>query len=228
MPELVPHSSLGNRSGLKWLEVFMLMRENSVAAKAVVVTAIIGALAGFFFHACVIMSSVAVCNVPCPGFLLFFLLVIGGAAIGPVIIGTTWMNRLKQAMDLPRLNASAERLRRGDTLDVTYTHLFHQQIEVYGLQLTLVLEEVATYTRGTDTVTERHEHVMQTVDLPGRTLWDGETFTGRASFTIPPDAMHTFESKNNKLRWWVKTEIRLSKWPNTFAESYQIVVEAGA
>jgi hypothetical protein len=93
-----------------------------------------------------------------------------------------------------------------------------------SLCVTLVCEEEATYTQGTDTRKEtrfvyfdevlRQDHLVIEKDMP---------FEIRHEFRVPPGAMHSFEAEHNKIRWMVRVEGAVSLRP-TFKHEFPLVV----
>jgi hypothetical protein len=96
---------------------------------------------------------------------------------------------------------------------------------VDGGEVVWLMRESATYTRGTDTYTDKQEFVKRTVPIPGRTFRAGETLAIDATFAVPPDGMHTFSGTKNKIEWLVRVEVRIARWPDV-KEEYPVVVLA--
>jgi len=92
------------------------------------------------------------------------------------------------------------------------------------LELTLELEERATFRQGTDTRTERLVVWRQRLGH-----WDrlqvapGTRFEGRATLEIPEAGMHSFVTEHNRVGWRVVVEGRPARWPR-FRRSFPVVV----
>lgn len=78
------------------------------------------------------------------------------------------------------------------------------------ITVALACEEHITYRRGTDTYHDDHrttEHTLATFEGPGDLGRYDEAAPPRDldfTFTLPPDAMHSFHSANNELRWLIE------------------------
>ena len=92
------------------------------------------------------------------------------------------------------------------------------------LTVTVEAEERATYTRGTDTITDTHtifEH----------TLYEAEALDPRdpmarehaVTLDLPADAMHSFDAPNNKIVWRVKVHGDIPRWPDV-KDEYEFAV----
>ena len=79
------------------------------------------------------------------------------------------------------------------------------------LQIDLEGTEEATYTHGTDTVTDRHRFVHLTIiDTNDR----AEIADGTASIVIPVGGVPTFTAKNNKIVWRLVVHGDVPSWPD--------------
>lgn len=92
------------------------------------------------------------------------------------------------------------------------------------LELTLELEERATYRQGTDTRTER---LVVWREPLGR--WErlqvapGTRFEARATLRVPEAAMHSFVAEHNAVGWRVVVHGRPARWPR-FQRSFPVIV----
>ena len=125
----------------------------------------------------------------------------------------------------PELTVSNPSPGLGETFSVSYMQLMRAASEVNNFTLELVFEESATYSQGTDRITEKHEDVVDYYDSPGRRFEAGETFRDHYQFTIPADAMHSFQGHNNKLNWYVRVRVDIAKW-HDFTEAFPLQVSA--
>jgi hypothetical protein len=73
--------------------------------------------------------------------------------------------------------------------------------------------ERATYTRGTDTITDEHtfyEQVLHEADADaGPVAQDGEV-----QWTVPADTMHSFAAARNQIVWQVQVHGDVPRWPD--------------
>lgn len=87
--------------------------------------------------------------------------------------------------------------------------------------LHLVSSESATFTRGTETVTESkviYEGVIVETEDPR------EIAQGRATFRIPPDLIPSWKSKHNEISWKIVQRGEIARWPD-IREDHAITVQ---
>ena len=82
---------------------------------------------------------------------------------------------------------------------------------VRKLTFTLLGEERATYRRGTDTTTATEKFYRK--EILSITL-SPQIQTGSTSFEIPADSIHTFNGRNNKIRWYLEGKGEIANWPD--------------
>jgi hypothetical protein len=92
------------------------------------------------------------------------------------------------------------------------------------LTVTLAVEEVATFRQGTDTRSER----LVVGQLPVGAWRDvqlapGTNFEARFPVVIPDDAMHSFVSEHNAVRWQLLVRGTPARWP-AFVRTFPVVV----
>ena len=104
--------------------------------------------------------------------------------------------------------------RPGDTLDVQWT-LLGCSDTIQHLTLALEAREEATYSRGTDSVTDKHTFFTLTI---ADTADHYEMLSGHAQVAIPPDTMHSFESDHNKIVWTFTVHADIPRWPDVDEE----------
>lgn len=90
-----------------------------------------------------------------------------------------------------------------------------------ALRIDLVGREEATYQRGTDTYTDKHEFAELPLCASGGDV--PVEPAGTSSFDLPADTMHSFESRHNKIKWFVRVKGDVPRWPDVSAE-YRIDV----
>ncbi len=82
------------------------------------------------------------------------------------------------------------------------------------LDITIVCEEEATYNQGTDIRTERNvvfsERLLR---RRGIKLSPDEAFEETIELSLPTDAMHSFQSANNRVQWKIIVQGNARGWP---------------
>ena len=145
-------------------------------------------------------------------------------AIGLVLfVGLFWRRLASIKVDKPELTISQRELRVGESFTVLYGQRFRRASEVDHIAVELVFRESATYSRGTDTETVRHEEIVAAHEIPGGLFEVEEEFRQDFSFTIPDGSMHTFAARHNELKWFVRVHVDLVNWPD-LREEYEIHV----
>jgi hypothetical protein len=91
---------------------------------------------------------------------------------------------------------------------------------VTHLQMTLKGTEEATYRRGTDTHTDKHEFFSESlVDVSHAT----GIARGTGTIRIPRDTMHTFSADHNKVIWTLVVAGTIARWPD-IEDAFEIKV----
>ena len=91
---------------------------------------------------------------------------------------------------------------------------------IKSLQLSLVGEERATYQQGTSTVTDKHifyKHALKSSSI------SSEIANGSVSLQAPENSMHSFDSGNNKIVWYVELHGKIGNWPDV-KEKYPLTI----
>lgn len=129
---------------------------------------------------------------------------------------------LATAVGTTQLEISAHPLRPGGTYEALLaqggTGAFR------NLEMSLELEERATFRQGTDTRTERL--VVWKAPLgswQGLQLAPGTRFEARATIHVPATAMHSFASEHNAVSWRIVIRGRPARWP-AFTRTFPVVV----
>lgn len=141
------------------------------------------------------------------------------ALIGLIVIGA-FLHQLL-ALANPRLNLTISRgaLRPGEWLELEW-ECVGNPLRITSLVLTFEGQESATYTRGTDTVTDTHLFAR----LPLVTLDDSAAMAhGRTRFQIPGDAVPTFIATHNKLEWRLTVRGTIPRWPD-ISDDYPVTI----
>jgi hypothetical protein len=146
--------------------------------------------------------------------------------IGLVMLAAgLWRYFSRLRLSTPNLMISSTELRVGEQFNLEYQQTFKTASEVARASVSLMMQEAATYTRGTSTYTERHKEIVETYEIPGRRFEAGEVLRQSFSMAIPAEAMHTFIAQNNKIQWFINVHVDLLNWPD-LEEDYEIRVLA--
>ncbi|MGD9646068.1 MAG: DUF3592 domain-containing protein [Pirellulales bacterium] len=141
-------------------------------------------------------------------------------ALGLLYFSRTLVRRLSLAP--PIVEISAHPLRPGQSCDVLVIQAGGTKLTSYTLEL--VCEEQATFQQGTNTRTERFS--AASFGLASREDFElrrGAPLELRASLQIPPDAMHSFLSVHNEIRWKLRVVARRAGLPD-LERSFPLVV----
>jgi hypothetical protein len=140
-----------------------------------------------------------------------------------MIVAALWRFFSKLRLSAPMLMISHTELCVGERFNLDYQQTFKGASDVTKASISLVFQEAATYTQGTDTRTDRHDIVVETHEIPGRRFESGEVLQQSFSMMVPADAMHTFIAKNNELQWLIRVHVDIVDWPD-MKEDYPIRV----
>ncbi len=146
-----------------------------------------------------------------PAILFISLFVLIGLVM---LVAALWRYLSRLRLGSPVLTVSNSELQVGERFNVEYQQAFKVASEVSKASVSLVFQEAATYTQGTDTRTDRHTNIVETHEIPGRRFEAGEALQQSLSMAIPSDAMHTFIADNNKLQWFVRVHVDIVDWPD--------------
>jgi hypothetical protein len=141
------------------------------------------------------------------------------ALIGLVVIGAAIRQGL--ALTNPRLCVIVNRssCRPGEAWEISWEcHGDPRRLRTLCLALEGI--EEATYKRGTKTTTDTHVYRR----LPVAAADDGRTIaSGRATITIPEDAVPTFTAPNNTLHWRLIVRGEIPRWPD-ISDDYPVTI----
>ena len=114
----------------------------------------------------------------------------------------------------PRLRVTPGAVPLGGPIEVEWE--IHGRINVMrSLELRVEGREEATYRRGTNTATDRSTFAsIEIANVKERI----EMRSGTRVVTIPPNLMHSFASKNNKIVWVIRVRGDIPKWPDASEE----------
>jgi hypothetical protein len=100
-------------------------------------------------------------------------------------------------------------------------------LKMRSLELSLICEEEATFTQGTDVRTEMREVYRQLCfERRNFAIEGGEAFREMCRFSLPISAMHSFQSPHNVVRWKIVVRGEAEKWP-AFERGFPVVVYPG-
>ena len=140
--------------------------------------------------------------------------------IGLGLIGAVFYQFMALFNPRPSLTISSGGLHPGKTIDVSWS-LAGRASRLRRLQITLEGREEATYRRGTDTRIDKEIFArIQLVDTSDLTALQN----GTARLHLPPGAMHSFKSANNKIVWTLTVQGDIPRWPD-IKEEYSLNVE---
>jgi len=108
----------------------------------------------------------------------------------------------------------------------TYKLLLVQygRLVIKKLSIRLVCEEESTYHFGTDVRTERAVVWLQPIMEQGRCRIDwGRPLELESQFSIPLEAMHSFQSLHNAIHWKIIVEGEANRWPS-YSRSFPVIV----
>jgi len=152
---------------------------------------------------------------------VWFILIFAG--IGVVLIGAVIYQLLACFNPRPRLTVSTNAAPLGSGVELRWD-VSGRTERIEKLAITLEAREEATYQRGTNTYTDRRTFAQLTV----AELSDPrEMLTGDTTFTVPPDTMHSFAARNNKIVWCLRVKGSIRFWPDVNDEFPFTVLPAG-
>ena len=98
------------------------------------------------------------------------------------------------------------------------------RVRLQSLEVELICEEQVTYNQGTDIRTETAvvfaDRMMR---QRGVSLTIGKPFETELEFKLPPAAMHSFKSNNNRIQWKIVVTAKAKNWPN-LTRTFRILV----
>jgi hypothetical protein len=145
-------------------------------------------------------------------------------AIGVALM--VWVGRpivARWRVSHPEITLDKTAYRVGDSFHVVYQQRFKRAADVEHMNLKLLLRETATYQRGTDTYTVRHEDVIEEHEFPSGHINSNSVVRQNLSWQIPRDGMHTFLASRNKIEWFLSVEVEISGWPD-YEQEYEVKV----
>ena len=99
-----------------------------------------------------------------------------------------------------------------------------RHLSMKSLALWLVCQERAAYHQGTDVRTETKEVFNQQIcRFEAFKIEPGMPFEHRCQFTIPEQAMHSFQSENNAILWTLVLRGEADSWP-AYSREFTFIV----
>lgn len=139
--------------------------------------------------------------------------------IGLVLIGAFFYCLLSLFNPRVKIALSEGAPETGETIDVAW-EVNGQVTRIREFSIVAVGEEQATYTRGTNTVTDKHP--FQALEVC-RLVNPEEIRFGTATVQIPLETMHTHSGNRNKIVWSLKVQGKIPLFPDV-NEQYEFRV----
>jgi len=141
----------------------------------------------------------------------FALFLIPFVLIGIGLIAAAIYQALKLTNPRPNVTVDKAIVALGSVLRVDWS--IEGRVErLAHLSITLEGREEATYTRGTDTTTDKRVFAA----IPLADLRPPEMArAGSANVTIPAGTMHSFEASHNKIVWLIRVHGEVISWPDS-------------
>ena len=139
-------------------------------------------------------------------FLIIFLV------IGAIVVLVAIYQFLSLFNPVPELELDRGGLRPGDAAELRWTWQGNHR-RILGLKIELIGREEASYRRGTNTITDKHDLSRTVVYESLETDADG-----RVRFKIPDNALPTLTSPNNKVQWIIKVHGDIPRFPDVNRE----------
>jgi hypothetical protein len=138
--------------------------------------------------------------------------------------GTLLLNRMAAAqMAAPIVRVSSVQVRRGDRLELTYTQEFKKKTRIQSVTISFAMRETVTYTTSSETKTISYSWVFVDEQRPGRVMQPGALLEENIFFDIPPQAMHTFVTRHNRIQWFARVKVDIPQGPD-INNIYEIIV----
>ncbi len=138
------------------------------------------------------------------------------ALVGLVLIYAAVHHLMSRAkMHPPTLTISIEPLCLGETFQVAYEQAAKSAGKLNGVQLRLICQEQATYRQGTSTHTVTHDALSESFEVLGEGNLDRmKPLMAKTEMQIPFDAMHSFSSDRNEIKWLIECHVDIPSWPD--------------
>ncbi|MFQ5577922.1 MAG: hypothetical protein ACE5G8_13140 [Anaerolineae bacterium] len=177
---------------------------------------------GLIFIGLTICWDVVAITAGAPRYVILFSLPFVLVGLGIAVWGGLQMMAASR-VGTPEVTFSNQTPRVGERFSFNCRQTFSKQANIERILIQLLMRESATYRRGTNTYTVTHDQVIREFEHPGRGYNAGEMFFDEQTVQIPPDAMHTFEARRNKIIWLLTLKVEIAGWPDLTHE-YPVTV----
>ena len=151
-------------------------------------------------------------------FVILFIGLFVLAGIGLLLLGIRLIINailVGQKIMPPVLTIDRQPLRLGERFKVAYDQQTRKDCEVNKVTLKLTCKEWVRYTVGTNTRTAEHTvSKVEQVVLENTLAQPACPIAGEAEFEIAPEAMHSFDAPNNKVKWTLSVQTDIARWPD--------------
>lgn len=139
--------------------------------------------------------------------------------VGAVVVVMAVWHGMLLSNPRPLLTVSSDAVPMGDEIRIQWG-MDGSAEKLTALRIALEGREEATYTRGTDTRTDKHVFakipvIEEVSPVPAQ---------GSRKITIPADTMHSFDATNNKIVWSLRVHGEIPNWPDSDDEFAFIVL----
>jgi hypothetical protein len=143
-----------------------------------------------------------------PWFVMIFLGIFQLIGIG--IIGAAVHSLLAIFNPMVEITLEGADLEPGEAEPIAW-QVVGNPARLQNLKISLIGQEEATYQRGTNSVTERHEFFCLTILSTEDPSQIGH---GSQEISLPAGAMHSFSANKNKIVYMLKVESDIPRWPD--------------
>lgn len=133
----------------------------------------------------------------------------------------TWITSTKFAP--AELAISSIVLRPSDTFEIHYQQQVKHQTTLNSLSFALILRESITEGSGRSMKTINHDTVIEEEKMPNVTFSPDQPINYSHTYTIPPDATHSYETDSNKLLWLLQVKMDVPNFPD-YQREYKLQV----
>jgi hypothetical protein len=102
-----------------------------------------------------------------------------------------------------------------------------KRVALNAITVTLRGEESVTAGSGSDKKVEQHEVYRTFVTLSQATIVEPNGFAGEVELQLPPDALPSFATTKNSIRWTLSVNIDIPSWPDWNVKLPIIVLPSG-
>lgn len=139
--------------------------------------------------------------------------------VGLVMIGVTARMLMLIYAPVVVLELDRDKLPLGGSMLLRW-RVASRRGSVERVRIALVGEEQATYSRGTDTVTDKHVFFERPLlggseaEARGVAPAPMQADHGEVVLTVPIDTMHSMSANNNKIIWKLAVRAEVARWPD--------------